>query len=281
MSTEIATTTSYTPEQIDLLKRTICKGSTDDEFSLFVNQCKRTGLDPFMKQIHAVKRWDSKAGREVMSIQVGIDGFRLIAERTGKYAGSDAPVYDSEDGQRPNKATVTVWKFVNGVRCSFTRSARWSEFVQTTKDGSPTRFWQKMPYLMLAKCAEGAALRCAFPQELSGLYTDDEMGQAEQVDATPAKSSPMPLPCTEEQTEEIDHLIEQLAAIRNIKPESLQHTVLTAIRKGAKSWAELTYDEAARLIDSLVAKCDREAPAAPPAQLPPANTDDGDIQVPF
>lgn len=163
---------------LDLLKRTICKGATDDELKLFVMVCQRTGLDPFARQIHAVKRWDGKEKREVMSIQTGIDGYRLIADRTGLYAGSDEPKYDTETEKNPGKATVTVWKLVAGQRVPFTRSARWDEFVQTTKEGNVTRFWAKMPYLMLGKVAEALALRAAFPQELSGIYTHEEMDQA-------------------------------------------------------------------------------------------------------
>lgn len=180
MSTAMAERTSdFSTEQVDLIKRTICRGSTNDELALFVQQCKRTGLDPFSRQIHAVKRWDSTQNRDVMAIQTGIDGYRLIAERTGKYAGNDDPVFDSEDGPNPKKATVTVWKMVDGTRAPFTRSARWTEFVQTKKDGTPTKFWLKMPYLMLGKVAEALALRAAFPQELSGIYTWEEMGQAD------------------------------------------------------------------------------------------------------
>jgi phage recombination protein Bet len=182
----------FSEEQVGLLKRTICKGATDDEFLLFVSQCKRTGLDPFSRQIHAVKRWDSQSQREVMTIQTGIDGYRLIADRTGLYAGNDEPKYDTEDADHPNKATVTVWKIVAGQRVPFTRSARWEEFKQTKKDGTLTRFWKTMPYLMLGKVAEALALRAAFPQELSGIYTNEEMEQADSGEAAP-RTAPAPV----------------------------------------------------------------------------------------
>ena len=76
---------SFTQEQVELIKRTICKDSTDDELKLFLHVANKSKLDPFAKQIHAVKRY-TKEG-PVMSIQVGIDGYRLIAHRTELCAG--------------------------------------------------------------------------------------------------------------------------------------------------------------------------------------------------
>lgn len=179
----------YTPEQIDLVKRTICKGATDDELKLFMYQAHKAQLDPFAKQIYSVARYDGKAGREVRTTQTGIDGFRLIAERTGKYEGQNGPWWCGKDGiwrdvwlaeEKPAAARVGVWKA--GAKEPTYGIAKWSEYVQTYKDKQgnvmPTGMWSKMPTNQLAKCAEALALRKAFPQELSGLYIEEEMEQA-------------------------------------------------------------------------------------------------------
>lgn len=183
----------WTEEQVQLIKDTVAKGSTDDELKLFLYNCKRTGLDPLAKQAHYIKRWDSSLKREVGTFQTGIDGYRVIAERSGSYAGQDAPILEMQPNGLPDSATVTVYRTMpDGERVGISATAYYDEYVQTKKDGSPNSMWSKMPRSQLAKCAEALALRKAFPNDLSGIYTYEEMAQAENQLPPPSTETKKP-----------------------------------------------------------------------------------------
>lgn len=180
----------FPPEKVELIKRMVAPTATDDELALFLYQAQRTGLDPLARQI-VFNKFNSKNGPK-MSIITSIDGYRLCADRTGKYAGNDDPTFEGEIERikAPERASVTVYKLVGGIRCPFTATARWSEYYPGDDKGF---MWKKMPYLMLGKCAEALALRKAFPAELSGIYTDTEMEQAQEsyVEAEYTESTPV------------------------------------------------------------------------------------------
>jgi len=176
-----------------------------EELAYFLRVAHKAGLDPIARQIHVVYRWDSKLRRDKMAIQTGIDGLRLIAQRSDEYAGQDDVVYDSEEADQPKWAKVTVYRFNKnlGERVAYTATARWNEYVAKTKEGAPMAMWAKMPYLMLGKVAESLALRKAFPQELSGLYSEDEMSQSNY--AKPTSDLPVPPRAAAKKEKQKDH----------------------------------------------------------------------------
>lgn len=174
MQTEVAVLEQrevvITNEQTDLIKRTICQGATDAEMQLFFFDCQRRGTHPLDKLIHFTKR-DGK-----YTPVTSIDYFRLRAHSSGAYAGEGATTYELAEDGLPNECTVAVLRIVQGQVCAWRATARWAEYYPGEKSGF---MWRKMPFLMLAKCAEALALRKAFPAELQGLYVKEEMDQAE------------------------------------------------------------------------------------------------------
>lgn len=181
------------------------KEASAEEVGHFHNICLRTGLSPEMKQIYPVPRYSTELKRYVWSFQVSIDGFRLIAERTGRYAPGRQSDYTYNDKNELISATAYVKKRTDdGTWHEVAHTAFYKEYVQFTKEGKPTKFWQNMEHVMLSKCAESCALRKAFPADLSGLYTTEEMMQAE-------SEKPKNETITQEQADEIEKLLEPLS----------------------------------------------------------------------
>jgi phage recombination protein Bet len=187
---------AFSQDQIELLKNTVCKGATDDEFALFLQVCKKKRLDPFSKQIYAIKRWDKKLNREVMTFQTGIDGFRVLAERTGLYAGQEAPMWCGADGKwrdvwldakPPMAAKIGILR--KDFQQPVVRVALYREYAQPSSS-EPNSMWSKMPANQLSKCCEALALRAAFPEELSGLYAQEEMDSTDNPESEPPKKRP-------------------------------------------------------------------------------------------
>jgi phage recombination protein Bet len=161
------------PEKVDLIRKTICKDATNEELQMFFHACKKSGLDPLMKQIYFVKRGGKGA------IQLGIDGYRLIADRTNRYApGSESTFTYDKEGKLVS-ATAHVKKLTHdGTWHDISATAFYNEY----KPAYQSDFWSNKPHIMLSKCAEALALRKAFPSELSGMYVKEELDQGQVLD---------------------------------------------------------------------------------------------------
>ncbi len=208
----------FSGEELDVIRRTVAAKTSKDQFALFIQVCKYSGLNPFARQIYAVVR-----GSE-MTVQTGIDGYRILAERSGKYAGQIGPEWCGEDGEwkdvwlsskPPAAARIGV------LRRDFEKPI-WGVAKFTSYEGT-SNLWRKMPDAMLAKCAESLALRRAFPAEMAGIYTKEEMDQAD--DQVQATASPMPTQTTVEPTSEPGEAVES-----TIEPEPVQPRLVSSAK---------------------------------------------------
>lgn len=175
----------FTPSQEKMIRDSFLNGATREEATVLMELARVRRLNPITGQIHFVAR-NTKAGKK-WSSQVGIDGFRVIAERTGKYDGQDEPEFERSADGMPTVCRVRVYRKDWGRPA--VGVAHFTEYAQTDFNGKLTKMWESKPHIMLAKCAEALALRKAFPDDLSGLYTPDEMAQADNEVAAPKQAA--------------------------------------------------------------------------------------------
>jgi len=214
MSTTLAVKqeqTAWDATQLAALRQIGLSDAPQGDLALFLHYAQKTGLDPFSRQIYMIGRWDSRTGGNKYTIQSSIDGLRIIAQRSGEYAGQTQPMWCGDDGvwtdvwlkpQPPTAAKIGIYRqnFVEPLYAVATIAS----YMPTTKDGKPQGLWAKMPDVMLAKVAEALALRKAFPNDLSGIYVSEEMEQA-----TPA-TVPASQPTIELQSAMTDERREEL-----------------------------------------------------------------------
>ena len=213
MKNEVATkqALTFTDEQRELIRRQVAPEATNDELMLFLHVSQKAGLDPMARQVYCVHRNHKQGNTWVkkMTIQTSIDGFRVIAQRSQDYAGQDEPefIYSGDKAEILECAKIRVYKFDrNGGRyVAAVGVAFWDEFYPGDAQGM---MWKKMPHVMLAKVAEAAALRKAFPQDLSNFYTEDEMHQAGSTLDIPAE-----VELTEAEVQELEELTEHYALL--------------------------------------------------------------------
>ena len=249
----------WSEHQLATLAQLGVKDAPNGDLAVYFHQCQRTGLDPFARQIYMIGRYDGQTRGTKYTIQTGIDGFRLVGRRAADATHHTIALSPTEwcgpDGvwrdvwlatEPPAAARITLYR--DGG--AFPSIALWSEYAQTTKDGGLTKMWRERSAGQLAKCAEALAWRKAFPQDLSGLYTSDEMARANgDANAQVEVESSHRIP----QTTSLDDALNAAEAeasdevVAEIMVESEQLLRLSALMKAAGLTKAEMLDEARRI----------------------------------
>lgn len=250
---------------ISVIRASIAPGASDDQLRYFLAVAEKTGLDPVTGQIKfLVLKRKMPNGMYVDAVQpyVGIDGFRSLAERSGKYAGQVGPWWCGPDGkwrevwlEKIPPAAAKVGVLRTDFREPIFAVATWEQYAQLDKQGSPSRVWATHGPLMLAKCAEALALRRAFPLVLSGLYSEEEVRSFSEVPGTPSLTEaqvagfieppqtqvPDPESAGRMRAVKAWARLRPLIRERNLSDEQIREYINTRFKK--QSSAELTDDE--------------------------------------
>jgi phage recombination protein Bet len=206
-------------KQLAALKQLGLTNASNGDLAVFLHYAQRTGLDPFARQLYMIER----GGR--FTIQASIDGLRIVAQRSGEYAGQVGPYWCGEDGAWTDiwlEKTPPLAAKVGVLRKGFIEPLWAVAKFDGYNANSP--IWKKMPDLMIAKCAEALALRKAFPNDLSGIYTAEEMEQAGSPIAPVSAIVEIPEPISEDKP----HMVAMYQDTVRVIKES---TDLEALRK--------------------------------------------------
>lgn len=247
------------------LQNSVFPGAKDESILLAIDYCKARKLDILKKPCHIVPMsvTDAKTGnknwRDV--IMPGIYEQRITAFRTGQMAGQDEPVFGDTVTFRgieaPEWCRVTVYRFINNERCAFSHTEYFSEACATTKEDKPNSMWSKRPRGQLAKCAEAGALRKAFPDELGGVITADEVNEEpinQHVAATPDNGT------TVIDTQSVELItpeqLEQMKSLIDVT-KSNEHSLL-AYAGNVESLEKITKSKAEEVIGMLLSKLNKQ-----------------------
>lgn len=268
--------TALTERNIDTavwttLQNSVFPGAKDESILLAVDYCKARKLDILKKPCHIVPMQvtlsgqrdnngnDRKIWRDV--IMPGIYEQRITAFRTGQMAGQDEPVFGNTVAfkgiEAPEWCRVTVYRFINGERCAFSHTEYFSEACSTTRDGSLNSMWRKRPRGQLAKCAEAGALRKAFPDELGGVITADEVNE-EPINQHSAATPDNGTTVIDTQSVELitPEQLEQMKSLIDVT-KSNEHSLL-AYAGNVESLEKITKSKAEEVIGMLLSKLNKQ-----------------------
>lgn len=160
---------------------------SDEECVLFMAVCKAQKLNPWLKEAYLIKyqrdnpaafvtsRWTYQRRADSHPQYDGNKAGVVVADASGNLIYNEGAIY--APGQKLIGGWAEVYRKDRGVASKV--SVLVDEYIQTTKDGSPNRFWKSKPATMIRKVALAQALREAFPQEYSGMYSEDEFPEQE------------------------------------------------------------------------------------------------------
>jgi phage recombination protein Bet len=189
--------------QWSTLTNSLFPGANPDSVLMVVDYCRARKLDPLKKPCHIVPIWvkgaNGQGGGMRDVVMPGIYEYRTTAQRTGQYMGrtrfEHGPPTEFAGVTAPEWAEVTVyrWHPASSTRIEFPARVYFREVCATRKDGGANDRWSRAPVQMLEKCAEAAALRAAFPDELGGEHVVEEIeGRTFEAEHAPPPPPPPP-----------------------------------------------------------------------------------------